>query len=114
MDQSALVLMQAEKIKAGLIWASQSIAVADGLEGLHRKGAETIIRCLVGMIDGEVNLARRSAPDSSWLSVQKHIDKALVMINSGVFHDAPWHLTQALTQVTRICQTAMRDLNDKG
>ena len=39
-----------------------------------------------------------------WQEVEKSIDTAMVMINSNVAHEAGYHLTQALTQVTTIGQ----------
>jgi hypothetical protein len=38
----------------------------------------------------------------------------MVMISSGVAHEAGYHLTQALTQVTTIGQRSMTILKDKG
>jgi hypothetical protein len=48
------------------------------------------------------------------LKVEKNIDTAMVMISSGVAHEAGYHLTQALTQVTTIGQRSMTILKDKG
>lgn len=113
MNTTTLTMIQAEKIKAGLIWASQSIELVSGLEGGRRQGAEQVVRLLVAMIGNEANLARRSSSDPRWLAAQKSIDMALVMIDSGVCHDAPWHLTRALTHITQICKEAMQASDEK-
>jgi hypothetical protein len=46
--------------------------------------------------------------------VDKSIDTAIVMINSKVVHEAGYHLTQALTQITTIGQRSMSLLKDEG
>jgi hypothetical protein len=46
--------------------------------------------------------------------VEKNIDTAMVMIDSSVAHEAGYHLTQALTQVTTIGQRSMSILKDNG
>ena len=56
--------------------------------------------------------SRDSSVDS--LEVEKSIDTAMVMINSGVAHEAGYHLTQALTRVTTIGQRSMTILKDNG
>jgi len=50
----------------------------------------------------------------SWDEVLRHIDKALVMINSGVAAEAVVHLTQALSQVTSIGHRSMTILKGEG
>jgi hypothetical protein len=52
--------------------------------------------------------------DVSWDEVLRHIDKAMVMINSGVAAEAVVHLTQALSQVTSIGHRSMTFLKGEG
>jgi hypothetical protein len=40
--------------------------------------------------------------DRRWHEIAQKINMALVMINSGVPQETSFHLTQALTRVTRI------------
>ncbi len=42
------------------------------------------------------------------------MNTALVMLNSGVTHEAGYHLTQALTKVTTVGQQSMTLLTEKG
>ncbi len=113
--QSATVAFsQSEKIKAGLIWASQTIEMAMGLPNQNKPGAEQIITALVSMVANEIHLGMKIAPDEHWEAALKHINNAIVMLNSNVIHDAPYHLSKALSHVTSIGQTAMTRLREDG
>ena len=105
---------QSEKIKGGLIWATQIIEIYNALPKSETVGAAKIIKALVGMVGSEILICKKSAPSDLWLEVEKSIDTALVMINSGVVQEAGYHLTQALTRVTTIGQRSMSDLKDSG
>ena len=105
---------QSEKIKGGLIWLTQAIELFKALPEADKAGAEKIIKALVDMVGSEILICKKSAPDERWLEVEKNIDTALVMINSGVTQEAGYHLTKALTQVTTIGQRSMTVLKDNG
>ena len=105
---------QSEKIKAGLIWATQVIEMYKTLPEGDKSGAEKIIRAIIDMIGSEILICRKSAPNELWTEVEKNIHTAMVMINSSVAHEAGYHLTQSLTQVTTIGQRSMSILKDKG
>ena len=105
---------QSEKIKAGLIWATQVVELFKALPEADKPGAEKIIKSLVDMIGSEILICKKTAPNELWQEIQKCIDTALVMINSNVAHEAGYHLTQALTQVTTIGQRSMTILKDDG
>ena len=112
--KAILTFSQSEKIKAGLIWASQAVETYNALPETDKPGAEKIIAAIVGMIGSEILICRKSAPNELWLTVEKSIDTAMVMIHSNVVHEAGYHLTQALTQVTTIGQRSMSILKDQG
>jgi hypothetical protein len=105
---------QSEKIKAGLIWTTQVIEMYKTLSEGDKPGAEKIIKATVDMIGSEILICRKSAPNELWTEVEKNIDTAMVMINSSMAHEAGYHLTRALTQVTTIGQRSMSILKDKG
>lgn len=105
---------QSEKIKAGLIWATQAIEIYKTLAEMDKPGAEKIIKAFVGMIGSEIFIGKKSAPNELWSELEKCIDTAMVMIHSGVVHEASHHLTRALTQATTIGQRSMLILRDKG
>ena len=104
---------QSEKIKAGLIWATQAIELYKALPEADKPGAEKIIKAIVDMIGSEILICKKAAPNELWVEVEKNIDTAIVMINSSVAHEAGYHLTQALTQTTTIGQRSMSILIDK-
>lgn len=116
MDLKAAIITfsQSEKIKAGIIWLSQTLEFLPGLAGMEQQGAEKIIKANVGMIVHEVNIARNLTKEPSWDEVEKHMDTALVMINSNVAHEAGFHLTKALTQVTSMGHRSLSVLKDEG
>lgn len=109
-----MAFSQSEKIKAGLIWASQVVEIFKALPEADKPGAEKIIKALVDMIGGEILICKKSAPNELWMEVEKNIDKATVMIHSNVAHEAGFHLTRALTRVTTIGQRSMSILKDRG
>lgn len=115
MDTKAAIttLSQGEKIKAGLIWSSQCLALLEGLGGVERAGGVQVIRALLAMIGNEVALARKLTGASGWEEIPAALDRALVMIDSGVPQEANSHLSQALSKTTSVLQQAMSFLRDQ-
>jgi len=111
---SILALSQSEKIKAGLIWTSQTVEISMGLPENSKQGCDQLISALLGMVANEIHLGMKVAPHKGWEAALKHINTATVMINSNVAQDAPYHLSKALSQVTGIGQEAMNALNQEG
>jgi hypothetical protein len=98
---------QSEKIKSGLIWISQLAEMVSGLRGEQRIAGESIIQHLIGFIASEANLAKKIAHDHAWEEIETHIEKARVMLHSGVLEEVTRHLTQALSRTTGIGQKSM-------
>ena len=115
MDSKTAVtaLIQSEKIKSGIIWVMQIVNMLSGMGQNEKPGTEKTLQTLVNMIGHESVLARRTTKDEAWTTVEKDIDMALVMINSGVSHEANFHLGKALRQVTGIGSRSMSYLIDK-
>lgn len=113
-QKAIIAFSQSEKIKCGLIWASQILEVYMGLPRMDQQGAERMIKEIVGMIAHEVRLARNLVKDTTWDDVEKHMDMAMVMINSQVVHESGFHLTRALSQVTSIGQRSLSVLKKEG
>jgi hypothetical protein len=113
-NEAITAFSQSEKIKAGLIWASQVVEIYKALPETDKPGAEKIIRTIIDMIGNEILVCKKSAPDKLWIEVEKNIETAAVMIRSNVAHEAGFHLTRALTQVTTIGQRSMSVLKNKG
>ena len=113
--QAAIITFsQSEKIKCGIIWISQSLEMLTGLSGIELQGAEKILKAMIGMIAHEISIARNLTKDPTWDDVEKHVDMAQVMVNSHVAHEAGFHLTKALTQVTSMGHRSLSVLKDEG
>ncbi len=105
---------QGEKVKGGIIWISQTLEFTNGLNGHEKQGAEKAIKILLEMLVQEVGLAKNITQDAIWDDVEKALDKALVMINSGIAVESVHHMTQALSYVTTIGQRSMTYLQKEG
>lgn len=113
-QEALMAFSQSEKIKSGLIWVSQALELLRGLSEPERQGGEKVIKAIIGMIVQDVRLAGNLTGDSLWKDIERQIDQAIVMINSGVGPDSVTHLTQALSQVTTIGHRSMSLLREKG
>jgi len=103
-----------DKIKSGLIWASAACDQAAGFEGLARQGAVAVAEHLLSMVLNETVLVRQASGDADWDEAVRLMDKARVMIRSGVPAEASFHLTRALSVVTRIGRQAGEALRRQG
>ena len=112
--EAILAFSQSEKIKSGIIWVTQALVVLSGLPEKNRKSAERIAHVFIGLMLRDVHLAVRVTDDPTWRNVEKNIDLALVMLDSGVSQEAGYHLTRALSHVTDIGQRSMSELRDRG
>jgi len=113
-DKAIMAFSQSEKIKAGIIWASQSLNLLHGLPSAERKGAERVVAILINMIVQEVKLAEAISGDERWEGIAPNFEKAIMMIDSGVGEDAVDHLSKALSLVTNIAQQSMFLLKEKN
>jgi hypothetical protein len=113
-NQAIIAFSQSEKLKSGIIWANQIIEMYVALSESEKPGAEKVLKTLINMVATEIHVAKKAAPHEAWLNVEKDINTALVMLNSGVSHEAGYHLTQALTHVTSVGHQSMTLLTDKG
>ena len=107
-------LFQGEKIKAGIIWATEIIHSLPALPENEKSGAEKTVATLIRMIGYESVLARRTTADESWTHVEKDLDMALVMIHSGVSGEAAFHLTKALRHAVAISGKGLGFLVENG
>jgi hypothetical protein len=113
-SEAITAFSQSEKIKAGIIWASQGVEMSIGLPEDQKQGAQKIVRAVIAMIGHEIHLCKKSAPNELWTDVEKILDMALVMIDSQVAHESVYHLTRALTRVTTIGHQSLSYLKDHG
>ena len=113
-NQAIIAFSQSEKLKSGIIWANQMIEMYLALSESDKPGAERILKALINMIAAEIHVAKKAAPHDVWQDVDKDMNTAVVMLNSGVTHEAGYHLTQALTKVTTVGQQSMTLLTEEG
>lgn len=106
--------VQSEKVKSGLIWICQIADQAAAIDGPGRQQGIRLLQTLAHRIADESDLAGRITGDRRWHEIGQKINMALVMINSGVPQETSFHLTQALTRVTRIGGQAALVLRDHG
>ena len=112
--EAIMACSQSEKIKSGLIWVSHSLEMLGGLPEPEKQGGEKTIKAILNMIVHEIRLAVTLVKDASWKGIERDIDQALIMINSGVGSESVLQLTQALSQVTTIGHRAMSLLKEKN
>ncbi|MCF8128808.1 MAG: hypothetical protein K9N10_09850 [Deltaproteobacteria bacterium] len=113
-SQAIMAFSQSEKLKSSIICASQSLELLAGLPFPEKEGAQKVIRMNIEMMRQEIHLARNLSGDEDWDEIEKHIGKAVVMIDSGVAPESVVHMTQALSQVTSIGHRSMTVLKEKG
>jgi hypothetical protein len=65
------------------------------------------------MITSEISLAKKLTPADMWTAVDKSLNTAFIMMNSGVLSEASYHITQAISAVTTIGQRSMQFLIDQ-
>jgi hypothetical protein len=112
--QAIISFSQSEKIKSALIWCTQCAHILENLPPPEQPGALKLLQALTSMIGAEAQISRQASKDPVWLEVDKCVNNARVMIESGVGGEADYHFTQALSQVNRIGQKAMTHLVEKG
>jgi len=112
--QAVAAYAQSEKVKSGLIWISQISEQVAAMEGPGRQPAMGLLKTLAHMVADEVDLTARVTRDQGWRKISEKIHLALVMINSGVPQETGFHLTRAISHVTRIGGQAARLLQRRG
>lgn len=112
--QTISAYAQSEKVKSGLIWICQVSDQVAAMDGPGRQQGLILLKTLAHMVADESDLAGRITGDRRWYEIGKKINMAIVMINSGVPQETAFHLTQALTRVTRIGGQAAGVLKENG
>ncbi len=113
-SDAIMAFSQSEKIKAGLIMIAGSLELLKNLPEEERRGASRIIYMDLSMLGHEVDLAKVVTGHEQWNEVERFLNKALVMFDSGIGEEALIHLSRALSQVTNICQQSMSYLKETG
>jgi hypothetical protein len=113
-NEAIMAFAQSEKIKAGLIWISQTLELLRGLPEGEKKGGEKMIHALLGMVGHELSLAKAVVGHEQWHEIESYIEKAVIMVNSGVGQEGTIHLSKALSKVTNIGQQSMSLLKEES
>ncbi|WP_319525884.1 hypothetical protein [uncultured Desulfosarcina sp.] len=105
---------QSEKVKSGLIWTCQIADQVAAMEGPGYQQGVQLLTTLARLVAGESELAGRVTGDGRWHEIGENINMALVMIRSGVPRETGFHLTRAISRVTRIGGQAASILRERG
>jgi len=105
---------QSEKVKSGLIWICQIAEQVAAVEGPGRQQAVQMLETLARLVADESQLAEKVTGDRRWHEIGEKINMALVMIRSGVPQETGFHLTRAISRVTRIGGQAASILRERG
>ena len=114
LQQAVVAYAQSEKVKSGLIWVCQVSHQVAAMDDAARRHGVSLLRTLAHLVGDEAQLAGKITGDRRWSEIGQKINMALVMIQSGVPQETAFHLTQALTLVTRLGGKAAAALKDKG
>jgi hypothetical protein len=106
-SEAIMAFSQSEKIKTGLIMIAGSLELLKNLAGEEKRGASRIIYMDLSMLGHEVGLAKVVTGHEEWNEVERFLNKALVMFDSGIGEEALIHVSRALSQVTNIGQQSM-------
>ena len=108
------VFLQSEKIRSGLFWTSRMLATLPDLYEYERRGAMAVIGTTLRMVWEEVRLARKLAPQESWIAVETNLDLAAVMIEADASAEALVHIREAFTLATDIGKHQLLLMKEKG
>jgi len=113
-SEAIMAFSQSEKIKAGLIMIAGSLELLKNLPEEEKRGASRIIYMDLSMLGHEVGLAKVVTGHEEWNEVERFLNKALVMFDSGIGEETLIHVARALSRVTNIGQQSMSYLKDSG
>ena len=109
-----MAFSQSEKVKAGLIMVAGSLELLKNLPEEEKRGASRVIYMDLSMLGREVGLARMITGHEEWNEVERFLNKAIVMFDSGIGEEALIHVSRALSKVTNIAQQSMLFLKEAG
>lgn len=112
-NEAIMAFSQSEKIKAGLIMIAGSLELLKNLPEEEKRGASRIIYMDLSMLGHEVGLGKIVTGHAEWNEVERFLNKALAMFDSGIGEEALIHVSRALSQVTNIGQQSMSFLKEK-
>mgnify|MGYP001048707330 CR=1 FL=1 len=111
-NEAIMAFSQSEKIKSGLIMIAGSLELLRNLPQEEKRGAARIIYMDLSTLGHEVGLAKVITGHEEWNEVERFLNKAVVMFDSGIGEEALIHVSRALSKVTNIGQQSMSYLRE--
>jgi hypothetical protein len=91
---------------------ASSLELLKNLPVEEKRGASRIIYVDLSMLGHEVGLAKVVTGHEEWNEVERFLNKAMVMFDSGIGEEALFHVARALRNVTNIGQQSMSFLKE--
>jgi hypothetical protein len=113
-NEAIMAFSQSEKVKTGLIMIAGTLDLLKNLPEEEKRGASRIIYMDLSVLGHEVGLAKIVTGHEEWNEVERFLNKALVMFDSGIGEEALIHVSRALSRVTNIGQQSMSFLKETG
>lgn len=113
MREAILGLVQAEKVKSCMIWATHIAGMSSLFEGSEKQAVASVVEMQLRFVLQEIQLAQTLDAAPQWREASQATEKALVMVRSGVVSEAGFHLTRALAAVTTLAGRAMHLLQEQ-
>jgi hypothetical protein len=113
-NEAIMAFSQSEKVKTGLIMIAGTLDLLKNLPEEEKRGASRVIYIDLSVLGHEVGLAKVVTGHEEWNEVERFLNKALVMFDSGIGEEAMIHVSRALSKVTNIGQQSMSYLKETG
>ena len=109
-----MAFSQSEKVKAALIFSSHALEAAEGMPEAEKRGAVRTVKTSLDLVGHEIRLAGSLSPEIPWEKVENRLERAMVMLDSGLGSEAVPLLTETLSRVTNIGLHSMETLKNRG
>ncbi len=112
--EAILGFMMGERMKAGLITASQLAMVIEELTGSEKEGANKVFSTFLMSLYRDIGLAHKVSPQEEWAMIRQQLDSGLVMVDSNVSHGSMDNFSRAISHAATISHRTMSFLQEKG
>jgi hypothetical protein len=112
--EAILAFMMGERLKSGLIVATQLAMAIEGFLDHEKQGANRVFSVFLRSLYKDIGLAHKISPQAEWAEIRKELDSGLTMVESKVSHGAIENLSRAISQTTTVSSRAMAFLKEKG
>jgi hypothetical protein len=112
--EAILGFMMGERVKTGLIVATQLAMLIEGLRDHEKDGANRVFSAFLRSLYKDIGLAHNITPQEEWAEIRRELDTGMTMVDSKVSHAAVESLSRAISQATTISNRAMTLLKERG